>query len=65
LGAISWIAYERTAVPALIDAARAPLYEGRLPLGSDLAIPLAVAVLAAAGGWMVFRRLSRGFYPYL
>jgi ABC-type polysaccharide/polyol phosphate export permease len=48
-----------------VDAARLPLYEGRLPTAGDFAIPVAVAVIAAIGGWMVFRRLARGFYPYL
>jgi ABC-type polysaccharide/polyol phosphate export permease len=48
-----------------IEIVRAPVYEGVLPAVSSLAIASALAVLALVIGWGVFRRLSRGFYPYL
>lgn len=44
---------------------RAPVYEGTLPGLEALAIAGALAAAALLIGWTVFRRLSRGFYPYL
>ncbi|MEO8381285.1 MAG: ABC transporter permease [Acidobacteriota bacterium] len=44
---------------------RTPIYEGTLPDMKAVGIAAAVAVVSLVVGWISFRRLSRGFYPYL
>lgn len=48
----------------LIDMVRDPVY-GSLPSMHTVTFSLASAIVALLGGWVIFRRLSRGFYPYL
>jgi ABC-type polysaccharide/polyol phosphate export permease len=49
----------------MIDILRMPVYDGTIPPGQTMAIASALAVVSLLAGWSVFRRLSRGFYPYL
>lgn len=49
----------------LIDVVRLPVYYGVIPSKEALAIASGFAVLSLLAGWTIFRRLSRGFYPYL
>lgn len=49
----------------LIDVVRMPVYNGTVPPNGTLAIAAGAAVFALFAGWAIFRRLSRGFYPYL
>jgi ABC-type polysaccharide/polyol phosphate export permease len=49
----------------LIAIARMPVYDGVIPPAQTLALTSALAVIALLAGWAIFRRLSRGFYPYL
>jgi ABC-type polysaccharide/polyol phosphate export permease len=49
----------------LIEIVRAPIHDGVVPSLHSLGIAVALAVGALLVGWTVFRRLSRGFYPYL
>jgi ABC-2 type transport system permease protein len=49
----------------LVEIMRAPVYAGTIPSRETIAIAAASAVIALLGGWAIFRRLSRGFYPYL
>jgi ABC-2 type transport system permease protein len=44
---------------------RAPVHEGVLPSLATVGIAAALATVSVIVGWTVFRRLSRGFYPYL
>jgi ABC-2 type transport system permease protein/lipopolysaccharide transport system permease protein len=44
---------------------RTPIHDGVLPDARSLLVSTVCAIVAAAAGWMTFRRLSRGFYPYL
>ena len=48
-----------------VQIVRAPVHDGVLPSMQALAIAAISAVLAVVIGWAAFRRLSRGFYPYL
>ena len=48
-----------------IEIVRAPVHDGVLPSMQALGIASASALVAVVVGWTVFRRLSRGFYPYL
>ena len=48
-----------------IEIVRAPVHEGALPSTHALTVSGISAVVAIVAGWTVFRRLSRGFYPYL
>ena len=48
-----------------VEIVRAPVYAGTLPSANALAIASASAAIALLAGWTTFRRLSRGFYPYL
>jgi len=48
-----------------LELARAPIYDGRLPLAHDLVIALACAAVALVAGTAVFRRLAPGFYLHL
>ena len=48
-----------------IDIVRAPVHSGALPPAQSLLIATTLAIAAAVIGWTIFRRLSRGFYPYL
>ncbi len=49
----------------LVELARAPIYEGRLPSSHDLAISTACAVVALVLGVAVFRRLAPRFYLHV
>jgi ABC-type polysaccharide/polyol phosphate export permease len=49
----------------MIKIVRTPVFEGTLPAFRTLAIASGLAVGSLIAGWMIFRRLSRGFYPYL
>jgi ABC-type polysaccharide/polyol phosphate export permease len=49
----------------LIDVVRLPVYFGVIPPNGTLAIASGAAVVSLLAGWAIFRRLSRGFYPYL
>jgi homopolymeric O-antigen transport system permease protein len=49
----------------MIDVVRTPVFDGTLPSNHTLAIATALAVVSLIAGWEIFRRLSRGFYPYL
>jgi ABC-2 type transport system permease protein len=49
----------------LLQIVRDPVYNGRIPSLHFVGIASAAAVLSFLVGWAVFRRLSRGFYPYL
>jgi ABC-type polysaccharide/polyol phosphate export permease len=48
-----------------IEIVRAPVHDGVLPSMRALTISVTAAFVAIVVGWTVFRRLSRGFYPYL
>lgn len=48
-----------------VEIVRAPVYAGTLPSVNAVAIASACAATALLAGWTTFRRLSRGFYPYL
>lgn len=48
-----------------IEIVRAPVHDGVLPSLRALTIATTAAAVAIVVGWTVFRRLSRGFYPYL
>lgn len=48
-----------------VEIVRAPVHDGVLPPASALLIASSCALVAIVVGWTVFRRLSRGFYPYL
>ncbi len=49
----------------MINIVRTPVFEGTLPSNHNLVIAAGLAVVSLIGGWLIFRRLSRGFYPYL
>lgn len=49
----------------MIGIVRAPVFDGVLPTGQALAITISLAAVSLILGWTIFRRLSRGFYPYL
>jgi ABC-type polysaccharide/polyol phosphate export permease len=49
----------------VLQTVRDPVYNGRLPTMHDMGIAVISAIVAFIVGWTVFRRLSRGFYPYL
>jgi len=49
----------------MINIVRTPVFDGTLPAFRTLAIASGLAVGSLIVGWMTFRRLSRGFYPYL
>lgn len=49
----------------LIQIVRAPIHDGALPSMQAISIAVALATVALLVGWTIFRRLSRGFYPYL
>jgi len=44
---------------------RAPIYEGVVPPLETIGIASVLAAVSLIVGWTVFRRLARGFYPYL
>jgi ABC-type polysaccharide/polyol phosphate export permease len=48
-----------------IEIVRTPVHDGVLPSLRALTISVAAAFVAVVVGWTLFRRLSRGFYPYL
>jgi ABC-type polysaccharide/polyol phosphate export permease len=49
----------------LLQIVRDPIYNGRLPTSLDLMISSIWALAALISGWLVFRRLSAGFYAQL
>jgi ABC-type polysaccharide/polyol phosphate export permease len=49
----------------LFQIIRDPIYNGRLPTSVDLLISSIWALAALISGWMVFRKLSAGFYAQL
>jgi ABC-type polysaccharide/polyol phosphate export permease len=49
----------------LLQIVRDPVYNGSLPSMEVLALTVAVAIGVFMAGWLIFRRLSRGFYPHL
>jgi ABC-2 type transport system permease protein len=49
----------------LLQIVRDPIYYGRLPTSLDLMISSIWAMAALISGWLVFRRLSAGFYAQL
>ena len=49
----------------LFKLAREPVYNGVLPSAHVLSASLAVSVIALVMGWVVFNRLSRGFYLHV
>jgi len=49
----------------LLQIVRDPIYYGRLPTLSDLMISSVWALAALISGWLVFRKLSAGFYAQL
>jgi ABC-type polysaccharide/polyol phosphate export permease len=49
----------------LLQIIRDPIYYGRLPAPHDLMISSLWALAALFSGWLVFRRLSAGFYAQL
>ena len=48
-----------------MEIVRAPVYGGTLPSPHSLGVAAACSAIALVVGWTTFRRLSRGFYPYL
>ncbi len=49
----------------LFKLARDPVYNGVLPSAHVLGASLAASVIALVAGWIVFNRLSRGFYLHV
>lgn len=49
----------------LFELVRLPIYQGELPGIRLVAVSLALALGALAVGWLIFRRLSTGFYVRL
>ncbi len=49
----------------LLRIVRDPIYAGRLPAASDLAISALWAAVAMLLGWLAFRRLAPEVYPHL
>ncbi|HVR37510.1 MAG TPA: ABC transporter permease, partial [Thermoanaerobaculia bacterium] len=49
----------------MVAIVRTPVFEGTLPSPNELGIASALAIASVIMGWAIFRRLSRGFYPYL
>jgi len=49
----------------LVDVVRIPVFDGTIPARDTLAIASACAAASLIIGWLTFRKLSRGFYPYL
>lgn len=49
----------------LFQIIRDPIYYGRLPTSMDLTISSIWALAALISGWLVFRKLSAGFYAQL
>jgi ABC-2 type transport system permease protein len=48
-----------------IDIVRTPVHAGTLPSMHALGIATGAALASLVIGWMIFRRLARGFYPHL
>lgn len=48
-----------------IQLVRMPVHSGTLPPLETIAIAALAAATSATIGWLIFRRLSRSFYPYL
>jgi ABC-2 type transport system permease protein/lipopolysaccharide transport system permease protein len=57
--------FELNPLMYFIEIVRAPVHDGVLPSVHALVITSSCALAACVVGWLVFRRLSRGFYPYL
>lgn len=49
----------------MIGIVRMPVFDGVLPPNDTIAIAAALALVSLLAGWTIFRRMSRGFYPYL
>lgn len=49
----------------LIEIVRIPIHAGILPSTQLLGIGIALALTSLLAGWLLFRRLSGGFYPHL
>jgi ABC-type polysaccharide/polyol phosphate export permease len=49
----------------LIELVRIPIHAGILPSLQLLGVGCALALTALLSGWLIFRRLSPGFYPHL
>jgi ABC-2 type transport system permease protein len=49
----------------LFQILRDPVYYGRMPSPELIGITLALSGISLLGGWLLFRRLSPGFYPHL
>jgi ABC-2 type transport system permease protein len=49
----------------LFQILRDPVYYGRMPSPELIGITLALSGVSLLGGWLLFRRLSPGFYPHL
>ena len=49
----------------LLEIVRDPIYHGRIPAASDIAISALWAAAAMIGGWLAFRRLAPDVYPHL
>ena len=49
----------------LLQIIRDPIYNGRFPTAMDLMISSLWAFAALISGWVVFRKLSAGFYAQL
>ncbi|HVS32599.1 MAG TPA: ABC transporter permease [Thermoanaerobaculia bacterium] len=49
----------------LLQICRDPIYSGRIPAAGDLMVSSICAAGALVIGWLVFRRLSAGFYAHL
>jgi ABC-type polysaccharide/polyol phosphate export permease len=52
-------------VAYLLQLVRDPVYYGRLPTAQLTGLCVAFAIGSVVLGWLIFRRLSRGFYPHL
>jgi len=48
-----------------IDLVRTPVHAGALPSLHVIAVSSIAALISLIVGWTIFRRMSRGFYPYL
>jgi ABC-2 type transport system permease protein len=49
----------------MIGIVRMPVFDGVLPPNEMIAIAAALALVSLLAGWTIFRRMSRGFFPYL
>jgi len=59
------LVYEYNPVAALVMMMRTVLLEGRPPVASTLRNLVCVSLFTFVAGWLVFRKLQRGFYEHL